>query len=1008
MPRSAAALLAGPDRLLAWADRRSMAIYHGGLAAIVGTILLWQAHAIAGTAGLAVLGTALTSIGATVLGYRRAPQLTGTLASTFIMTSLVMMLAAAMDPLWMLVGVDELALIYPALFLVVAMCAWLMPSTGVHRGWTTVVGQFTLAASLPLAVWATGTSWRGVAVLGGAAAALLVVGLRIRKVAPADRATGWRRAARGAALSMVAIVLAGSAAIAGSGQARAFSMNPADWAGAIKDTVVCSVTGPNLSNEPVGTGPESLISNINFGGAHQPGLPADQQPPRYADVATNFTRAADAENYSLSSYTLYEVAGLRGLKWVNWQKDQDGEEACGFGPWTSVMIGNLLFKVTTYGLQTTLAFKEWSQVENPLGMLYTQANPMIADLFTKFLLPMGGIMFMIAGLAIVATATRSTGFREGIGNAGISLVVLALAGFAYGGLAAASFTNPNGNGFYMVAGFMDKVAAGMNNAFAEMAFSTINTENSSMCHRPGSHGSDVSPVAPGQRLTSCILAESLAYKPWAIGQFGVAGAQPIPAATEPTRFSNPSTDAEPAMEQGSGDALEAGLPCYNNMPDHNGVGCGDLRTYLIAQEGGPSIAARISACISSDGADTGDEPDYEVLARCEPYHAVAANLYQQAETGGGMPTSMAADIVGAYQGQGTFPHVSQAFASIIGVIVTGVGLGGMGVITLGWHAWLWALFMMGLFQLVWGAYPGKSKVAVQWGTNVMSTFAQRALYGFAMTLMIWVIAVVFAMQINTGLKILWTILVLVATWMLIQKIQNAASDGSPNVARYGKLAGAAPAALGGYAGAKASMAGARFAAPRVVDGTVKVGRGVRGAGVGTAKAAGKGAGWVGGKAVAGGRKVAQPIGDNMSLKTEAAAARVKDKNGTVGDKARVKLSGAKAGVQETGAVLGYGARRIGHGASFVGSKVRDSSNQTLREQMRGTQGGHRAAFDAGKTGRDLEKASEKERRSNRHQQRESSRAERAQRARERDAKRAEKRGNSGFGPSAPVNRSSDT
>ena len=34
--------------------------------------------------------------------------------------------------------------------------------------------------------------------------------------------------------------------------------------------------------------------------------------------------------------------------------------------------------------------------------------------------------------------------------------------------------------------------------------------------------------ARGQRTTSCVLADSLAYRPWAIGQFGAAGAARIP------------------------------------------------------------------------------------------------------------------------------------------------------------------------------------------------------------------------------------------------------------------------------------------------------------------------------------------------------------------------------------------------------------------------------------------------------------------------------------------------
>lgn len=1008
MARTAAALIAGPDRALAWVDRHARAIYQAILAVGVAAVLLWHAHAVAGTAGLVVFGVVAVAIAGTVVGYRTAPQLTGTIASTVAATSLVMITATAMNPVWMLIGVDELALVYPAVFLAVSACAWLMPSTGVHRGWTAAVGHSVMLATLPSAVWATGTSWRGVVVLVGMVAALTAVGLRIRKVAPEARPRGWRRALRVAAVSLVVGLMGLSLALVNPGTANGNAFTRA--VGGMMDDVTCSMSAPNLSNEPIGTGPENMISNINFGGAEKPGLPANEQPPRYADVATNFTKASSATNFSLEDYTLYEVAGLRGLKWVNWQKDNMGDSMCSFPQWVSVMTGNMLFKVTVYGLQTTLAFKEWSQVANPLEMLYDRANPLVAEVFSMFFLPMAGVMFMVAGLAIGIRATRGNeGLRQGLGDVAGSLLVCVLAGFTYMGVAAASWDNPNSNGFYMTAEFLDTTAGGLNNAFAEAVFSMVDTNEVSMCQRPTSAGSDVSPVAPGQRITSCILAESLAYKPWAIGQFGLAGANPIPTATEATRFSDPRVDAEPAMDQGSGGSEEAGLPCYNNVPDFNGIGCGDMRSYLIAQAGGPSIAARMQACLDDAGVDTGDdEVDYEVLARCEPYHAVASDLYYQAENGGGMYPSEATDIVAAYRGQGSFPHVAQAFSSIIGVVVTGIGLGSMGVITLMWHAWLWALFVMGLFQLLWAVYPGKAKVAQEWLANVLSTFAQRVLYGFAMTLMIWVISIVFAMQINTGIKILWTILVLVATWMLIQKIQNSAADKAPNVARYGRIAGAAPAAVVGYAGYKAgskaggaAMGAAGSAASSVARSGARAGRAAT---IGGAKATGRAGSWAASQGRQGAEWAARPAVDKATAKTEAARARISDGTASVGDKARVAAAGTVSGAREVGAVTAYGARRAGHGITKVTGSARDAMSMSARDQMRGMKGGNDAAFQAGRADRDAEKDLEKQRRQARAAAREQIRAERVARQAQRDGFKHQERTARQFGLTGPVNR----
>jgi hypothetical protein len=78
-----------------------------------------------------------------------------------------------------------------------------------------------------------------------------------------------------------------------------------------------------------------------------------------------------------------------------------------------------------------------------------------------------------------------------------------------------------------------------------------------------------------------VLADALAYRPWAIGQFGGAGAGPIHLPGDWT-IVTPGPDGAIPIE-----ALreEKALPCYvDEVGD-----CQDLRTYLIAQHGGMQI-----------------------------------------------------------------------------------------------------------------------------------------------------------------------------------------------------------------------------------------------------------------------------------------------------------------------------------------------------------------------------------------------------------------------------------
>lgn len=899
------------------------------MALLVTCAVAYCSYVSVGAEGLVLTVGLLAVAAAGVLGVRHAPQVTGTIASTVGLSALVAIISTSLDPLWALVGVDDYVVLYPMIFTAVAVMAWVQPSTGVHRGWTTLVGQSVVAATVPVAIWAGGNGGRGAVITFAAVAGLLAVGLRIRKVPRGSRSTGRGRIIRIAAMTGVVGMLGVSMAL---GSAGAASANPFKWAwnktaGSAVDNQVCNITRPDLGGESLGTGPESLFSNINFAQAQRL-VPNSDDPngiPQYADVAAVFE---PGQNNSLSpQYTLYEVAGLRGLKWVNWQKDVEGEESCSINPWISATMGNLLLKASNYLLQATIAFKEYSQVTNPLLPLYEQANPIVDTIFNDFFIPMGGMMVTIVAVSMAVKALRATGLRESLSDIGGSLMVFVIAGFAYGGLLGASFINPGSSGFYMIGSTLDKFGSGINNAIAETVFTTVDAGQGSMCVRPESTGAGLAPGAAGQRITSCLLAESLAYKPWAMGQFGAAGATALPS-TAASAGSDPRPDADPTITGSEGE-----LPCYNNYE-----GCGDMRSYLIAQMGGPDITSRVGHCLNESSSS--DDASIEDLANCEPYHAVAAQLYEQmGEDGTGAEARAASQAMASYRTQGLMPHVSQAFAAGIGTVVVGVGLSVMALITLGWHAWLFVLFLFGLVRLLWAAYPGKSKLATSWAADVIATFTQRIIYGIAMTMMIWVIAIVFAMQINTGLKVLWSVATLIGTWMMIKKIQTFASQDSPNMARYGTLAAAAPAAVGGYVGAKGVKAGGGAAFRSGVSAARVTGRATRAAtintGAGVARAAGsagRAAGdWTSTKVsssapVQAGRDKALDLvnradaGDTKAARVVSGANRVFD----AADRTKSMADSAK-----------YQAGSAARGVRRVASSTRESMDQSTWEQLRG-------------------------------------------------------------------------
>lgn len=958
------------------------------MALIVVSVVAYCTYVGAGPSGLAVMTGLLAVTALSMLGVRRAPQVTGTIVSTVGLSAAVAIVSTSMDPLWALVGVDDYVVLYPMVFTAVAALAWIMPSTGVHRGWTTVVGQAVVAATLPVAVWAGPTGWRGTVILAGAVAGLLAVGLRIRKVPPGKRGRGLAKFARVGAMAGVVGLLGVALSVGAAGTASA---SPWGWvwdktAGGKINAQVCDFTRPDLSAEPLGTGPESMFSNVNFAQATRlvPSETDTKGYPQYADVAAIFEPGPD--NALSPKYTLYEIAGLRGLKWVNWQKDQEGEELCAVNPWISALVGNLMLKASNYLLQATIAFKEYSQVTNPLVPLYDQANPIVDKLFNQFFIPMGGVMFTLVAISLATKAFRANGLREALSDVGGSLLVFFIAGVAYGGLIGASFSNPGSSGFYTIGSTLDQFGAAINNGISEVVFSTVEAEQGSMCIRPESSGDELAPGAPGQRVTSCLLAESLAYKPWAMGQFGAVGATELPSAGA-SAGSDPRPDATPTIT-----GTEGELPCYNDY-----TGCGDMRSYLIAQMGGPDITSRVGHCLDAAGGSD-DEASIESLTKCEPYHAVAGQLYAQMGEDGetSAESRQAIQAMSAYRSQGSLPHVSQAFAAMIGTIVVGIGLSAMALITLGWHAWLFVLFLFGLVRLLWAAYPGKAKLATSWIADVMATFTQRIIYGIAMTLMIWVISIVFAMPINTGLKVLWSVATLIGAWMMIKKIQTFASADSPNLARYGSMATAAVPAAVAYGGAKGGAKATGYAARQGVAATRVAGRAGRAATINAGRN-------VGSSAAAATRAGAQVVSEKATNSRPAHAVRAKgmdlvsraDQGDEKAARTVSRINRVYDTVDTTRAAAnrtGYHAGSAARGVRKAASSTRESMSQSTWEQLRGQRPGllDRENLDkSGASARDAEmdrRAAEKKRRD----------VNKAYRATERDRRNQ-------VGPGAPVN-----
>ncbi|WP_156895424.1 hypothetical protein [Rhodococcus sp. 2G] len=757
-----------------------------------GLTLLVSAAALLSIGGLRGL-VALSAVGlgsvALWYGARRFPQVTGAALSTAVWTALVGAVAVAVGPVFAMAHAD-VVLLYPVGLLMVLAATYVMRSPGVHRGWTTAVGHAVVMASFPVALLWPGTAAAGYSYMVSVIAALALVLWRDRKGARTREAlTGlsrWiRRGARGIALGVIAVVLLGSISVAIPPEVSA---NPISWvggkitgaaSGAMSD-VVCAITRPDLSGQPPGSGPEQFLSNRNLGKVQN----SDGGVPDFAKDAGRFDRAATASNHSMDSYTLYEISGLRGVKWVNWQLNADGEENCAMMPWISTLIGNQLMQINAYLLQSTIALKEYAQAKNPIQGLYQSVSPVVGELYSIFVLMMA-VVITIAGIAAAVRAMNNGGVRRGLGDVGMSLLVALVAGVFYGGVTVASWAKPEGNGFYTVAAFGDHVGGMLSSAFADGIFNILNTQTDQdmMCQSPAATN-DGQVTDLGHRYTSCVLAETLLYQPWAIGQFGRAGESVIEPDDEATRFRDP-TQSQSVISRG--DEGE-GLPCYNNYN-----GCSDMRSYLLVHTGGPSIDRARADCL--DGDDS-----FEALSSCDPYYAVAASLHRMADdeqsVGPLTPDDAAATLV-AFAGSGTMPHVAKSLSALFGTVIACVGIAAMSLIALWWHVALLVVFILGPLRLTWAALPGKGKMMKNWIDDMVYAIVMASVYSILCTLMVFMLGLVFSSNAAAGFKLLWSVAVLIGMWVAMKKVEAAARpEGATQVNAAGTMQAATMGALG--------------------------------------------------------------------------------------------------------------------------------------------------------------------------------------------------------------------
>lgn len=700
-------------------------------------------------------------------GARRWPQAVGMLCSTIGFQAVVIVFSMLLTPLLVYNGSYELGGAFLIAPIVTTLATTISTHSGVHKGWTALLSHLPMWCALLALVWLP--QYASALACAATAIGIAIVVAR-SQMSTSRKSVGKsfkKRTARSGAVLIIGILSAGMLTLsAPADEAKAF-----DWSFGLGDKMLCGIVSPNPTPTPVGNGPEQALPSGNLAGL----TPTDGEPSTLMD-----TEMQEMQNgASLDSYTLYEVSGLRGLNYINWVKDKEGEStSCMFMPWVGVTVGNFINNIGLFSLQLVIAIKEFSQVSNPFEPLYTSFTPSIMAL-ANVMFTMFAVTFLLVVLVAGARASRQKlNLHEALGKITGSLVVVFIAAISYAGLGVATTWNsPNGNGFYTVMSYLDGAAGQVNSAVSNEILGYVQEGEDAMCVKPA--GGNV--VETGQRYSSCILAEAMAYEPWALATFGAAGDSPI----EPLEGSVPAESAEADTDALGEDTAATPLPCYNDYQD-----CNDLRTYLISQVGGPDITGRMQQCLGANEFDpeAAGADNQAAYVACEPYHAVANDLMARSSSG---DNPQDASIISSFRGQSSGSnHFTQAFVGLLSTFTVGLGIALFAAATIYYHARLFMLFLMGPITLTMASFKGVDH-ATKWLSNLAQTVIIRLVYGIMTTIIIFAVSTISSMEMSSGYRLLMLGLILLIATRMVREAdtmtQIGGADGDVNSSPVGSV-----------------------------------------------------------------------------------------------------------------------------------------------------------------------------------------------------------------------------
>lgn len=476
-------------------------------------------------------------------------------------------------------------------------------------------------------------------------------------------------------------------------------------------------------------------------------------------------------------YTMYELNGVRGLNWSGTQRgiedasqtdsrwDASGADNCSIMDMVNNGIANMVFDGTKLLTRVAISIKEAASNPSPLSGLYEGRDTVVNTLKTNVFIPAVPVMVMLTGLWVF-TKWRQQQMREvwsGVGWASLTTIaVVALL---------------TGSNYDKVIREADSSIAMANAFLTEAALAGAGGTMQPPCDLPVGEKPN-----RGLRTSSCAMYDTLAFRPWALGQFGSGGTNCI--------FRKDGGE----VVKGECKPADPGEDCYWGL----GARCEDVRVRQLVSQ-------------SMTNKDVFPEKKRDI----NKYKGEWYDVRQDMAGGEGANDAKKNQAIypvafEEWAGKNAGSRVGIAFYSLIAALIVGLMVIVLSALTLLWHAVTLILIILLPLVATLGIHPSQQKLLKGWLQTFIHSFVLRAGFGIILTVLLVLYQMILPARISLGMQLLMLLLVTVAVVMMLKKL--IAGNFSPQIAGAADLGiGDMPGAVTGKATAMAGGA-ARTAA----------------------------------------------------------------------------------------------------------------------------------------------------------------------------------------------------